>query len=639
MSFASKTLTTLASAFILLGATVIDKAIDTHLLVPASALAADNVTIEDISFTGETASLEIPRAIVNGTSLTETELAAIFDQKSKKPIAERLSALSAASIIIPELILTHEVDDATQVITYYNVELHNVSNGVIGKATSARSAITSTIDEEDEETEVLSGSIGSISIDSIDTAFTARLLTEADSSELRKTQKVHGPFSINDYHIVAFSDEEANDDGLTLSIKNIKGAGLSARMGHSPFLNIIGLANVSDSEFEGLPAEQKRAVLRGLSDIFSSFDVGETIASGIMITDANEDTSKSKYAMRIGSIGTLYDDQKLRLVFDDISFINKSETGKDNTASIKHFGLEELSFKPTIAALNEASKADLKNNKSPLDGVALAPTGGKLAIEGINVDYDIGNSTAEDIAENATQTNTDTIVPNAPERLTFSLKAFNTMLGTDLTNGIAHFHTTLTDLQVPLVHLRDMSGMQELRDMGYTDLTFSSVFKGEWNEAKQQVTIDTLSFSGQGIGSINASARFGNVTKEALSNNIDAVFAALDQASLHEVSLTIENGGLFERIVKQQSKSGAGTEDEIKQQYAALATVGIPALIGDTATARKLATAVSRFANSQRKLSITATAKDPKGVPVNSLDLGNAEPGSLLERFDITTAE
>ncbi|MFT0892604.1 hypothetical protein [Pseudochelatococcus sp. G4_1912] len=636
MSFASKSHAALISAVVLLGATAVDYRFGSGILLPISAQAADNVTVEDIVLEGEIISLEIPRAIVNGTSLTEAELTALFDAKSKKPLAERLSELTASSIIIPELTSTIVMGERTQVDTYYNVEMRDVIKGVIGKMTSARITSSTTVEEEDEETEIQSATYGQSSIEALDTVFAARLFTESDTSENRKTQQLYGPSSNNDIRLAIAPADEEEAGGFTVSIASTKSTGVSARLGRNPLSSILELADTAETDFEKLPVEKKRALLIAGADILSSFDIGETTVSNMVITDGAEDVSKSKYAVRIGSFVMRYIDQELKFAFDDLSFSNKAEKGKDDVASMKHFSIDGLSFKSTVSALVEASKSEFEKDKNPFEGTYPAPTGGRLVIEGVDVDADISSPPVEETKDGKDAT-TASLSPSTPERLTFSLKAFDTTLGGDVSNDITTFQTTLTDLHFPLTaSLAEMDGLKELRNMGYADITLSSAFQGQWDKAKKEFTIDTLSFAGRDIGSIGASARLGNVS---VSNDINVIFSALEKASLHGFTMTLENSGLFEHVVKQQAKEGAGTEDEIKQQYAALATVGIPAIIGDTPVARKLAAAVSRFASSPRKLSITATAKDPAGVPIKALDASNAEPSALLERFDITTTE
>ncbi|MGV6872444.1 hypothetical protein ACUSIJ_07100 [Pseudochelatococcus sp. B33] len=607
-------------------------------LVPA-AQAAEPLRLADIRIGNDAVSVEIPQASVEGSNLTQPELQSLFDDSAQttpagRSVAERLAAFSAALVTIPELTVTVMGGGTTQITRYFDVELRDIASGVIGRATAGRASSSVTAERKDEngdtnEEERFSGTIGRIAVEAVDTVFTARLLTgdaSGSASGERPTQPLHGPFTISDYRFTQHASDENDELTVEVTIDTIAGEGVSARQPRTPLSQLFGMLDATGDDLDDLPPEKLRILLIGFADLLSSFDFGKTTASDVNIR--SEGTADGvDFTVRIQSIASHYGDQQLGLVFNDIAASSQPKAKADgktepDTVSIGRFAVENLSFGSTITALEEAARSDLTGkdgNSALLDGARFAPTGGRLMVADVDVDVDISDEESKQA-----------------DRFAFSIRTFETTTGGNVAGGRSHFETVLTDLHARLPDT-DADGLRELRALGYEELTISSVFRGNWDEATNQLAIDTLSLSGVDIGSIAAGARFGNVGRDAYSGDISLILQALEQSSLHDLTLTLEDGGLFERFVKQQSAAGAGSEDELRQQYAALASIGIPALIGETPAARKIANAVSRFATAPGKLTLTAKARDPQGVPLSTLDL-DAAPAKLMEHFDITTS-
>ncbi len=607
-------------------------------LAPAQAHAAEALRLTDITIGDDDASVEIPAATVEGSNLPLAALQSLFDTNAKGPLAgrsvsERLEGFSATRVTIPELTVTLSAEGTTTVTQYFDLELRDIINGVIGRATARRTASTETVSWEDDEgntTEetTLSGTSGENTVEAVDTAFAARVLGGgAVSTAERETRRLYGPYKISDYRFTQTVDENAEDEedpmSVEVAIKSVAGAGALARQPRASLPGLFGALTSAQDGFDDLPGDKKRTLMAGVSDLLSSFDLEEATISGISARTKGR-SDGGEFSTDIESIVLSYIDQKLDIAVNGVSVSNRAagEKAQPDKVALKRLALGNLSFKPTVAALDEVARTgwqDEKDEKSPLDGARLAPTGGRLTISGVDFDVSVGD----------TETKQE-------ERVTFSIKSFETTTGGNVADNLARFDTVLTDLHVKLPE-SDTDGVRELRALGYKDLTLSSVLRGSWDEARSELAIDSLSLSGVDIGSIALGARFGNIGREAYSGDLGVTLEALEKSLLHEVTATLQDDGLFGRFIKQQADAGAGTEAEIKQQYGALATIGIPALLGDTPAARALATAISRFATSPGKLSITAKARDPKGIPVKSLDL-EGEPAKLLERFDVTTS-
>lgn len=644
MPFRSNVRTTLAGALLLTGAQAFigpeaGREIPAWLpawLAPAQA-QAQTAQVANIRIGGDGASIDIPQATIEGANLPAATLQSLFDARADgplagRPVAERLAGLSATRITIPELTITLSGEALTQVTRYVDVELRDIVDGVIGRASAQRTSRTETVTlKKDDGTsgtvEVFAGTSGEASLEGLDTAFTARLIEGggADAGE-RPTRRIHGRFAMNDYRFTQRLplDQSADPDLLIVegTVESAAGEGALGRQTRMPFSEFIAVLEAAQEEFGELPADKQRVLLAGVSDFLSSFDFEPSTATNIAIRTKGlgEDAD---FTLTLRSVSGRYLDQRLHFAIDGLAFSGAPRAGaaQPNTFSVERIAIDDLSFVSTIAALDEAVAAAAKEGGKPaVDGARLAPTGGRLSLADVGVDIDVSSGGTA-----------------AAERLAFSIKAFETTTGGHVTDGRAGFETVLTDLHLTLPEKTDTDGLRELRALGYSELTLSSALRGHWEEATGRLTVDTLSLSGIDVGGVAIGALLGGIGKDAYSGDLGLTLAALQKSSLHELQVTLEDGGLFERFVRQQSGQGAGSADEIRQQYGALATIGIPALLGDTPTTRKLAAAVSRFATKPGKLTVNAKARDPQGVPVNTLDAG-AAPAELLERFDVTAS-
>jgi len=111
---------------------------------------------------------------------------------------------------------------------------------------------------------------------------------------------------------------------------------------------------------------------------------------------------------------------------------------------------------------------------------------------------------------------------------------------------------------------------------------------------------------------------------------------ALSSSRIKEFALTLENRGIAERLVDQDAIKTKRTPDEVRKNYAAVASASLQIYLGTSPNAKVLTQSIARFIDKPAKLSITAKAKAPDGLPVT--DTATVDPGVLLESFDLLIA-
>ncbi|MGA3303099.1 MAG: hypothetical protein ABSC72_07395 [Methylovirgula sp.] len=121
--------------------------------IAPGAIAADDVSIDTSAFHAT-----MKRIALTGTSLSQSDLAALLDPHSSVPAADRLAKLSAAHVAIPQLVLEIKAPAAkdksnaatepqSEKITFRDISLDDVKNGRASRADiSATTAVIQSAD-------------------------------------------------------------------------------------------------------------------------------------------------------------------------------------------------------------------------------------------------------------------------------------------------------------------------------------------------------------------------------------------------------------------------------------------------------------------------------------------------------------
>jgi hypothetical protein len=159
-----------------------------------------------------------------------------------------------------------------------------------------------------------------------------------------------------------------------------------------------------------------------------------------------------------------------------------------------------------------------------------------------------------------------------------------------------------------------------------------------WSAPTNELVVREVSVRGAGMGATNFRATLGGVTRDVFSPDNAMALVALMGATIKNADLTIENGGLFERLVTQEAKKQKKSADDLRKEFGMAAAIAVPAMLGGSGQAKAIGQAVARFVAKPGKLSISAKAKDPAGLGLADFAMG--DPGAILDKLDVTaTAE
>jgi len=544
----------------------------------SATASAENVTIET-----PLATYRIKRIDLSGAALSTADLAQLLDAKNPAPIAQRLARFSAAAITIPELIAEMKFGPVAQKIVYHDISLTGVVKGKIAAA-SVEGASFSVSDAEGGGAQ---GAYGHMNAMAIDLVQAARIMTESGAGAEERKATLYESFSIDGFY---FSGGKAR---IELDVKTLAGRGIRGRPLRQPW--------VDDKDNDRTPLERQKRAMLLFADLLDAFDVDELEATDLRLS-------------------TREDGKPIGLAIGRIAI------GQFSGAKFDKIGVEKLAFAAEKAKIRVADFTfrglDLKNLQDGFAGSAstdpAAAAKAKSAIPSA-VDNIIFNKIDFDIVD---KENAETSFK--ADR--FELRGSHPQDGAPARVDVALDHLTFALGQA------EGGSLKDLGEMGYSQLDLSSRVEIAFDETKRELAIGALSLEGAGMGKVNVSGLFTNVTKELLSPDRVIATAAAVGAILQKVDLRVENAGLFEKAIGLQAKNQNKSPDEVRQGYVTGAAVLLPALLENGPAARAIGAALAKFVAKPQSFHLVAVA--PNGLGAADLTLLQT-PGALLKKLEI----
>lgn len=144
------------------------------LLTPAAA--AENVTLQNVTFESGDTSYRMPTIEFVGSNLDQAQLATFFDQKMTEPYTLRLNAMSVSSVTIPELVMERTTSAGKRTSVIRDIVAKDIVRGRVDSVTAAGGTFKDATED---------GTFGPISIKGLDLVWIASLFEGRDSDERR----------------------------------------------------------------------------------------------------------------------------------------------------------------------------------------------------------------------------------------------------------------------------------------------------------------------------------------------------------------------------------------------------------------------------------------------------------------------
>lgn len=569
-----------------------------------SPAAAQTVTVERLTFGPKEMTVSIPRIEVDGSSLTQGELATLFQFKDIRSIADMLARFNARSVRVPEIRVEQNLPkgdgkSTAQSIVYRDLTFTNV---VAGKAQKA-SLAGGTTDMTDSELGKVTGTIGHMSMEDVDfTASVRFLIDKAVGGEAPKTLYRNG----------SFDGLSMKGDKFEMTTGRMSFGEFRARPMRTPFAEIFALAqDMEKSKGQPPKPEDMRRMADFVIDLLDAFESTPATVENIRVVAPdkakNQLITMSLGKMTIGAFG------KRR--YPSITTENMEIKAPDGSVSIGNFNFKGIDFGPTARGLQEAGTA-------PLDQWAmenwrkLLPSFDGFAVSNVNIDVPDDK--------------------NKGQRIKAKLGAFDLSLAAYMQGIPTDIQSRLSNFVIDVPTAAKESGLKELLALGYKTIDASAALAAKWNEQSSTIAITNLSAQGAGMGAVNIKATIGNAIKELFLGDPTMMQVAAMGLTAKDLEVKVDNAGIFEKVIARQAQQQGKKPEELRRNMGAMANIVIPGVLGGGEAAQNVANAVSAFLAKPGSLVVAAKAKDPAGVSIGEAAMASNNPMALIQKVDIT---
>lgn len=562
----------------------------------SSALAQDSATIvlDDVRWTSEGSVVTAPRVEVAGSALSKAELTALLDAGAATPWTERLAKLSAQSVVVPVLRVEQTSAGGRTETLYRDLRAGPIVQGrvaALSVATSAQSATGGAVP--------LQVTYGRMAATEVDLLGWARLYADGGDPAAAPT-RLYATFSADD---LVFT----SGNGPTTKLATIRGRDLTGRALKGSWRQ--SLQALAGFDAKTASPEARAAAMGAAADLLEGFDVGavELGRLEVAVPDA-----KGEGTVRVERMG--YDGTTRIARVDRIAFAAGGGRGTLDAVTLSGFS--------PVATLRAQARVPA-GDKGPGPSRGPVLTAGNLHLDGLALD--LPGSPAKP----------GFVTPPVPVKVT--LRAADLGSAAPIDGIPTQTRVTLDNLTVALPPGGVPDALEAVADLGYRDLDLSAIIDGRWDPAAREVTVQDVSVSGRDMGAVRFTGTVGGITKDVFDPDRNVAQAALLGATAKALTLRIENGGLFERVVARQAKAQSLTPDALRREYGTAASAGIPAVLGNSPAARAIGETVARFVAKPGRLTIGATTKVEGGLGV--AQFANAgSPAAILSLLNVTSA-
>lgn len=587
------------------------RAIGTSILLLASSLAvsAADLTLTNLRYDAGVIKITIPRMDVRGTSLSESDVRGILDGTGPGDAVSRLARLEAGTVNIPELIMAQDMGGAgSQIMTYRDITMNNVKGGVIGRMRAAGM----TGEMVDPTTGKIPYTIGEMNAESFDITLSARALTTSvpDPATVAMAQL---------YKTISYRDYVINlPAGMgQVSVASVIAREARARPGKEPLLatfrGIMDMAEKqkADGNSKGDPSAADLALIARMLGFFDNIEYGVMDAEGFKGSfKADKDTA----TFSIGRMRFSDQAQQGGFAMSDL----KVDAGPAKVA-LAEFEMRDFGYRDSLRAL--AGMLERGDMNALMTGYAkLIPKLGTIRLRGFNLE-----------APDTSQRNRR----GPPEIIRASVKSMELGFGQQIDGIPTAMRFGAEEFAAPLPAGSREEGVRDLIAMGYKDINLSWLADLAWQQDREQMNIKALNISGKDMAALAFAGQLGNVSKDAFSTDTALAQVAWLSATAQRLTMTFENFGGIEKIVAREAAKAKKTPEALRREWGSMAAIGLPAILGDSAGAKAITNAISRFVAKPGKLGIDIASRSPGGIGVADAVQAMNAPQALFDKLEV----
>jgi hypothetical protein len=557
---------------------------------------ATGLAVENLTFSLPSVTYRIPRAELRGNTLSPAEISALLDPGSSVPVLERLTRLEASEILLPQVSAEQTVGGIRQETTYRDVRLTGIKDGRVASVVSGGGAFDSS-----GPAGASRGTFSQMDLTDIDLALAVALYAGTGRAEPDPPKRLYGSFSLEGMKV-------EDPSGATTGIARLASGEILARV-TGPGLGATAQALSALSPDLGRTDVTVRRQIYGLvGDMIAMFDIRSLEATGFTFSDRRNAANTGRIA-RLAFTGAS-ENRPTEIRLEGLDVV--SETGKVRIGSVAVGG---LSLTPLLDAARGLAETGPDGTPDPAKLRKLFPSTGSLRVSDIAFEQ-VGPGPAADspgsFAIGTVEITADKPVDDLPSELRFGLR----------------------DIGFAVPAAEDAGALKDLAQLGYKRVDASLGIAARWDESRQEILLRDFSLRSPTMGDIAMSGVIGNVSRDAFNPDSAIALVALASAKAKSLDITVDNRGLYERILERQAKRERRSTEDLRREYGVAAAIGVPAMLGNSASARALGAALARFAAKPGTLAIQARAKNEAGLGLVDLT-GSPDPTALLERLEI----
>jgi hypothetical protein len=560
------------------------------ILLPKLALAGEKLNFDRLEFKTGITVLKADGVEIENSSFSADALKTIFSDTALGAQADALSKFDADRIFVKSLRQEQIINGQISASILSNVTLTSIKSGVAASL-KVDAGTFGTGDGNDAQ----AGTIGAITASEIDLGlFIAGGATKAGNKN--EYRKAYGEAAFNSISISSptgpvLTVERASMRDFRIKTSEQGLSGIAERI-----LRRQTQSPMSDADLN--------AVILDTVDILTSFSIGLVEVSQTVLTDKRSDEI-SKINRIVYESSSDGKPQHIRMDgFEGLYPLNRVRIG-----SLEQSG---FSFLPVAESVKSfASKPNA--NFAEADPIAFIPVIGKFEIRDVTID-------------------TSGVPP-----VHAGLRSM--VLAVDNPNGGVPRSAELTfdGLFGPIPSDSNEPAIDNLIALGYRDVNLSGTLRLAIDEKAKMFKTETL-LTGENMGTVGATANLINVPVDLLMRNPTAALIAFAGARIKDMSVTIENRGLADRLIDQDAIKTKRSPQDVRKNYAAAASASLQIYLGMSPNAKALTQSLAKFIDKPTRLSITAKAKNPDGVAL--AEGATAEnPAQVLEAFDLMISQ
>ena len=587
------------------------------ILVLAQPSWAADFQIDNIRLDLGAIVVAIPKVDVKGSSLEREAFVSLFNGSTGESAVARTGRLTASEISAPELTVEQVLGPQRQVTTYRDIRFSEIRDGKIGRGSAGGGAISAT----GGPTGAMKGEIKRISFEAFDMRHLARVLSERAKPGVEEAmQPIFGRFEQDGYAIdlgqlgkISLGKATSRDFKMRVGDEPV-GELLSRIIAQAEADQKAGLSSKAERDPARLEADKRMAL--SMFSLFDAIDYGSgEVRDMVMALSVPPNPGEAPVAMDVRIARMAYgEDAPARSGYAVEGFSFAGAGAKAGFESLSYSG---FSLAPMFKGLKEVL-AKPETEIDSLDFRKLIPKLGTIRLAGLSVDVP--------------QTAKPGQPAQAPIRVglgTFEIAA------ADQINGIpTKLALTIDKLTAPVSEATGNPAAADLIAMGYRALDLSAKLDLAWDAARNELAIRTLSLGSGGMAQFEASGTLGNVTKDLFSSDLALAQVAALGATARSLDAKLKNLGLLEKFIENEARKNKRKPDDLRREYAMMASLGLAAVLGPSDAAKTLTAAVSRFAAKPGTLTVQANAKATGGLGLADV-ITITDPTEIFDKIDL----